>query len=138
MTNAKSLCGLLVALFVLSASSGAATADSSEAGRCNGRTAFLLGLVVPGGGQFYVGDRAGGIQAVITDAILIEALRRNDATVSGMFFFVGAVHVVEALFAARECRVRVSAQVPRAACIPLCKREPAPLCLAVSYPIQSR
>ena len=88
-----------------------------------------------GGGQFYLGDRAGGIQAVITDVILFEALRRNDATISGVVFFIGAVHVVEALFAARECRLRNAALQPRITSAFPDRREAPVIGLAVAVPI---
>ena len=110
-------------------------ADSSRTRPCSARTAFALGLVVPGGGQFYLGDRAEGIQAVITDVILFEALRRNDATISGVVFFIGAVHVVEALFAARECRLRNAALQPRITSAFPDRREAPVIGLAVAVPI---
>jgi len=110
-------------------------ADSSRISPCNARTAFALGLVVPGGGQFYLGDRAGGIQAVITDVILFEALRRNDATISGVVFFIGAVHVVEALFATRECTLRNAAMRPRVTEAFPERREAPAIGLAVAFPI---
>lgn len=110
-------------------------ADSSRVSPCNARTAFALGLVVPGGGQFYLGDRAGGIQAVITDVILFEALRRNDATISGVVFFIGAVHVVEALFATRECTLRNAALRPRVTEAFPERREAPAIGLAVAFPI---
>jgi len=68
--------------------------------------AFLLGVVVTGGGQFYLRDWSGGIQAIVTDVALFEALRRSGSTWGSIGFFIGAVHVVEGLFAAQECRIR--------------------------------
>ena len=70
--------------------------------------AFLLGVVVPGGGQFYLRDWSGGVQAIVTDVVLFEALRRSGSTWGSIGFFIGAVHVVEGLFAAQECRVKNS------------------------------
>jgi hypothetical protein len=67
---------------------------------------FLTSLGIPGGGQFYLGDLGDGLQAIATDAVLYEALRRSESTASGIFFFLAGVHVVEGLFAAQECRVR--------------------------------
>jgi hypothetical protein len=67
---------------------------------------FLTSLGIPGGGQFYLGDWGDGLQAIATDAVLYEALRRSESTASGIFFFLAGVHVVEGLFAAQECRIR--------------------------------
>jgi len=83
--------------------SGVHTARSRP---CSPKTAFILGVIVPGGGQFYLRDWSGGIQAVVSDVVLVEAMRRSDATVGSMAFFIGAVHVVEGLYAAYECRTR--------------------------------
>ncbi len=130
---------ILVAVATVFAACGVSyavpSADSSGVSSCNARTAFALGLAVPGGGQFYLGDRAEGIQAVVTDVILFEALRRNDATISGVVFFIGAVHVVEALFAARECRLRNATLRPRVTGTYPGPREAPAIGLAVAFPI---
>ncbi|HDS74120.1 MAG TPA: hypothetical protein ENN56_01135, partial [Firmicutes bacterium] len=91
----------------------ASSTSATRSHTCSPRTAFALGVLVPGGGQFYLRDWSGGIQAVVTDAILIEAMRRSEATIGSMAFFIGAVHVVEGLFAAYECRTRTSVTAAR-------------------------
>jgi len=86
---------------------GVATAqqpDSAGQRNRNPWVALGLGIVIPGGGQFYLGDWSGGIQAVVTDLILFEALRRSETSARGMIFFLGSVHLVEGLFAAQACR----------------------------------
>jgi hypothetical protein len=80
---------------------------------CSPRTAFMLGVLVPGGGQFYLHDWSGGIQAVVSDVIIVEAMRRSDATTGSIVFFISAVHVVEGLYAAYECRIRGEANLAR-------------------------
>lgn len=80
---------------------------------------MALGLVIPGGGQFYLRDWSGGIQAVATDVLLIEALRRSDATASGIVFFVGAVHLVEGLFAMQDCHTRIRSSAARVSAYPV-------------------
>ncbi len=95
--------------------SGVHTARSRS---CSPKTAFILGVIVPGGGQFYLRDWSGGIQAVVSDVVLVEAMRRSDATIGSMAFFIGAVHVVEGLYAAYECRTRGEANTTRNSGIP--------------------
>jgi hypothetical protein len=85
---------------------------------CDPWTAFALGIVLPGGGQFYLGDWIGGIEAVASDIIIFEALRRSGATAGSLAFFIGAMHLVEAGFAVQECQTRrddgaVEGYVPR-------------------------
>lgn len=70
------------------------------------RTAFTLSLVIPGGGEFYLGNWSRAAQAIATDVILFEALRRSDSTAGTIALFIGSVHVVQGLFAAYEARIR--------------------------------
>lgn len=72
--------------------------------QCSPWKACAFGVVIPGGGQFYLGDVSGGIQAVATDLILFAALRRSGATGQGIAYFLVPVHIIEGLFAAQACR----------------------------------
>ncbi len=79
------------------------------AGPCNPTAAFLFALPLPGGGQFYLGDVAGGVEAVATDLLLVGALISGGASLGGIVSFVATAHVIEGLFAAQECRRRTAA-----------------------------
>jgi hypothetical protein len=95
------------------------TASARTASRsCNQWAALALGLTLPGGGQFYVRDLSGGVQAVVTDAILFEALRRSGSNARGIAFFLGSVHLVEGLFAAQQCRAMKKRRAPPAPPVP--------------------
>jgi|GEM_PF-1154773 len=100
------LLGMLAGAFLMGVprSAVAQERDSTVTRKCNPWVAFGLGVVIPGGGEFYLRNWSGGIQAVVTDLILFEALRRSESSARGVAFFLGSVHVVEGLFAAQRCR----------------------------------
>ena len=90
------------------------TPDTGTApvGRCSPTTAFILGALLPGGGQFYLGDIGGGVESIVTDVILAAALASGGTGVAGTIMFIETVHVIEGLFAAQSCRVRNSTGCP--------------------------
>ncbi len=83
----------------------ASLVDRTPVTPCRPWVAFGLGMAVPGGGQFYLGDWIGGIESVVADLLVFEALRRSGATGSSMALFIGSMHLVEAMFAVQDCRL---------------------------------
>jgi len=102
--RAFAVAGLLVGAFVSAAD--ASGADSACARKCNPWTALALGIVVPGGGQFYLHDWRGGVAAVVSDALIFGALARSEASGGEIVAFIGSMHVLGGLFAAQACRAQ--------------------------------
>jgi hypothetical protein len=84
--------------------SDSSTVHSGSRKCCDPTKAFVLSLILPGGGDFYAGNRARGFEAIVTDVILVTALTTSGASPVGIAWFIVGVHVVEGLFARQSCR----------------------------------
>jgi hypothetical protein len=77
---------------------------------CSPTAALGLGLLLPGGGQFYAGQFLGGAQAVVSEGLLAWVLYRSGSSTGSLLSFIVTKRLIEGLFARRACSRRVHSQ----------------------------